>query len=77
MSVRGVDASGARSGPTTTDSAAFTKRTTHKPGPADGPNTTWSKAGKALRVADASARRASLGRKIDEALDQLETAELL
>jgi hypothetical protein len=78
MTVARADANGAGSGispasaPTTTDSAASTKG-----GLADGPNVTWSKARKEhVRVADASARPASLNlKRINEALDEVELAE--
>src|SRR5262245_49577874 len=70
-----INASGAGSGispvspATTTDSAASTKG-----GLADGPNTTWRK--EPVRVADASARTASLNfKRIKEALDKVELAE--
>jgi hypothetical protein len=75
MAVARTDANGAGSGtspvsaPTKTDSAASTTG-----GLAHGPNTTWRK--EPVRVADASARSASLNFKlIKEALDEVELAE--
>jgi hypothetical protein len=77
MTVARTDANGAGSGispvsaPTTTDGAASTTG-----GLADGPNITWSKT-RPVRVADASARPASLNLNgIIEALNELELAEL-